>query len=442
MEMPAVTHTPIGSRLFGVLMLALLASSALAQSPADRAPVVAADIDGPIGPATTEYVQRVIGDASDRGAACLVIRMDTPGGLSAAMRDIIQAILASPVPVVVYVHPGGAHAASAGAVIALAAHISAMTPGTNIGAAHPVALGGGGADTSGVMTEKITNDAAAYARSLATRRGRNVEWAERVVRESISSTAEEAVEEGVVDLVAGDMRQLLEAIDGRTVEVREGEVTLHTAGATVVELPPSFRERFLSRISDPNIAYVLMLIGVFGLFFELQNPGAVLPGVAGAVAIIMAAFGLQMLPVNWTGIALILLGIVLFVLEVKITSHGALTIGGIAAMFVGSIMLIDSPLPFMRVSLAVIIPSVLFTALFFLFAVGMGIRAQRRKVTTGNEGLLGAVGTARSDVHEGGSVFVHGEYWNARSEQPIPAGTRIVVEHVDGMTVTVRPADR
>jgi membrane-bound serine protease (ClpP class) len=440
-ETVTVKYPLIRTRLFGAVLVAVLAASALAQSPPVRAPVAAADIDGAIGPATTDYVRRVIDDAASRGAACLVLRMDTPGGLSAAMRDIIQAILASPVPVVVYVSPGGAHAASAGAVIALAAHISAMAPGTNIGAAHPVAIGGA-ADTSDVMTSKITNDAAAYARSLASRRGRNVEWAERVVRESISSTAEEAVAEGVVDLVASDMAQLLEEIDGRVIEVPGGTVTLHTAGASVVDLPPTFRERFLSRISDPNIAYILMLIGVFGLFFELQNPGAVLPGVAGAVAIIMAAFGLQMLPVNWTGVALIALGIVLFILEVKITSHGALTIGGIAAMFVGSIMLIDSPLPFMRVSLAVIIPSVLFTALFFLFAVGMGIRAQRRKVTTGNEGLLGERGVARTDVHEGGSVFVHGEHWNARSEAPIAAGTRVVVEHVDGMTVTVRPVNR
>jgi membrane-bound serine protease (ClpP class) len=420
----------------------VLAAGARLPAVAADAVVVVGDIDGPIGPATTAYVERILADASGQGASCVVIRMDTPGGLSAAMRDIIQAILASPVPVVVYVHPGGAHAASAGAVIALAAHVSAMSPGTNIGAAHPVSIGGGAADSSGVMDEKVTNDAAAYARSLASRRGRNVAWAERVVRESISSTAEEAVAEGVVDLIAADLDELLAAIDGRTVEVPAGTATLRTSGAVVREMPPSFRERFLARIADPNIAYLLMLIGVFGLFFELQNPGAVLPGVAGAVAIIMAAFGLQMLPVNWTGVALIALALVLFFLEVKVASHGALTIGGIVAMFVGSIMLIDSPLPFMRVSLAVIIPSVLFTALFFLFAVGMGIRAQRRKVTTGHEGLVGAEGVVRRDVHASGSVFVRGELWNAQSAQPIAAGTRVVVERVDGMTVTVRPANR
>jgi membrane-bound serine protease (ClpP class) len=431
--------------LLAAFLLAALTVPArhMCAQPAPAAPlVVVGDIDGAIGPATTAYVERLIRDATARGANCLVIRMDTPGGLSAAMRDIIQAILASPVPVVIYVHPGGAHAASAGAVIALAAHVSAMAPGTNIGAAHPVSIGGGASDSSGVMDEKVTNDAAAYARSLATRRGRNVEWAERVVRESISSTAEEAVAEGVVDMVAGDMDELLVRIDGKVTDMATGAITLRTAGARVVELPQSFRERFLARISDPNIAYLLMLVGVFGIFFELQNPGAVFPGIVGGIAIIMAAFGLQMLPVNWTGVALIALAIVLFVLEVKVPSHGALTIGGVVAMFIGSIMLIDSPLPFMRVSLGVIIPSVLFTALFFLFAVGMGVRAQQRKVTTGNEGMVGEEGVARGAVHESGPVFVRGELWNARSAEPIAAGTRVVVERVDGMTVTVRPLHR
>ncbi len=430
---PLFRHAPL---IATALMATTVAHPSRATS--ETPLVVVGDIDGPIGPATTAYVTRLLDEAAGQNASCAVIRMDTPGGLSAAMRDIIQAIFASPVPVVVYVHPGGAHAASAGAVIALSAHVAAMTPGTNIGAAHPVAIGTGAADSSGVMEEKITNDAAAYARSLATRRGRNVEWAERVVRESISSTAEEAVAERVVDLLARDLDELLAAIEGRVVDTPSGDVTLRTDGARIVVVAPSFRERFLTRISDPNIAYILMLIGVFGLFFELQNPGAIFPGVAGAVAIIMAAYGLQMLPVNWTGVTLIALAIILFVLEVKVASHGALTIGGVVAMFVGSIMLIDSPLPFMRVSLGVIIPSVLFTALFFIFAVGMGLRAQRRKVTTGNEGLVGEEGVTRGAVGETGSVFVHGEYWNARSAEPIAPGTRVVVERVEGMTLIVR----
>ena len=437
-------HPPSSSllRALGCLLAATVAlvPPALAAAPpaAASGPVLVGTIDGAIGPATTVYVERLLRDASAQGAACLVIRLDTPGGLADAMRDIIQAMLASNVPVVTYVAPGGAHAASAGALIALAAHVSAMAPGTNIGAAHPVSIGSGAEKISDTMEEKITNDAAAYARSLAARRGRNVEWAERVVRESISSTAEEAVEEEVVDLVAPGIEELLDRIDGRTVGLPGGTAVLRVADAPVIEAPPSFRERFLARISDPNIAYLLLLAGVFGIIFELQNPGSVLPGVVGVLALATAAFALQMLPISWTGVALIALAIAMFILEIKVPSHGALTVGGVVAMLIGSIMLIDSPIPFMRVSLAVIIPSVLFTALFFLFAVGMGIRAQRRPVTTGNEGLVGEEGIAKSDVHGDGSVFVHGEFWNAHSDEPIPAGSRIEVVHVEGMRVKVR----
>ena len=410
---------------------------------AGAAPVVAGRIDGPIGPASASYVERLIATATDRQAPCLVIQMDTPGGLASSMRDVIQAILASPVPVAVYVWPEGAHAASAGALIALAAHVIAMAPGTNIGAAHPVNVAPGGGDSEGgVMDEKVTNDAAAYARSLAARRGRSSTWAERVVRESISSTAEEAVKEGVADFVAGDMDELLRRLDGRRVATPGGESVLHTADATIAEVLPSRRERFLAYIADPNIAYVLMLIGIFGILFELQNPGSILPGVAGAVSLLTAAYALQMLPVSLTGLALIVLAIILFVLEVKVASHGLLTIGGVVAMIIGSIMLIDSPLPFMRVSLAVIIPSVLATALFFLFAVSMGIRAQRRRVTTGMEGLVGAVGTARTAVSDDGTVFVRGELWSARSDEPLAAGDAVEVLTVEGMRVKVKRRER
>jgi len=314
-----------------------------------------------------------------------------------------------------------------------------MAPGTNIGAAHPVSIGAGAPDSSGVMEKKVTNDAAAYARSLATRRGRNVEWAEQVVRESISSTADEAVAAKAVDFVAANIKELLQGLDGRTVDLPQGSTVLQfVADAAVVDVDPSFRERFLSRISDPNIAYLLMLAGLFGILFELQNPGAVLPGVVGALALVTGAFAFQMLPISWTGAALIALALVLFILEIKVTSHGALTIGGIVAMLVGSIMLIDSPQPFMRVSLSVIIPSVLFTALFFLFAVGMGVRAQRRRVTTGREGLVGEEGSAKGDVHVTGSVFVHGEFWNATSDEPISDGSRVEVMGVEGLKLKVR----
>jgi membrane-bound serine protease (ClpP class) len=399
-------------------------------------------IDGAIGPATGIYVERLLRDASARNARCLVITIDTPGGLADTMRDIIQAILASPVPVVTYVAPEGARAASAGALIMLSAHVAAMAPGTNIGAAHPVGIGPTGEQGKDEnMEAKVTNDAAAYARSIAARRGRNVTWAERIVRESISSTADEALRENVIDLVAPTIDDLIARLEGRRVEVAGDARTLQVTGAARIENLPTFRERFLSRISDPNIAYLLMLAGVFGLIFELQNPGSVFPGVVGALSLLTAAFALQMLPVNWAGAALIALAIVLFILEIKVTSHGLLTVGAVIAMIFGSLMLIDSPFPFMRVSLAVIIPSVLFTALFFLFAVGMGVRAQRRRITTGSEGLVGMEGVARGTVgSDGGSVLVRGEFWNAVSDEPIDDGARIEVVRVDGLRLRVRRA--
>lgn len=404
-------------------------------------PVVVGTIDGAIGPATRDYVRRLIASADELDAVCAVLQMDTPGGLSASMRDIIQDILGSKVPIVVYVSPSGARAASAGALISLASHVAAMAPGTNIGAAHPVSIGSGG-EKDETMDEKITNDAAAYARSLAMQRGRNVEWAEKVVRESISSTAQEAVEEGVVDLVADDLNDLLAKIDGKEVDVPGRKVVLRTAGAVIEEIRLSWRERFLARISDPNIAYLLMLLGVFGIIFELQNPGAIFPGVIGVISILLATFALQLLPINYVGLALIALAIVLFLLETQITSAGLLTVGGIVSMLIGSIMLIDSPLPFMKISLKVIIPSVIFTAAFFLFAVGIGLRAQRRKVSTGSKGMVGEVGVAKSEVHGRGSVFVHGEYWNAYSDERITEGSNVEVVAVEGMTIKVRATDR
>jgi membrane-bound serine protease (ClpP class) len=399
--------------------------------------VLAGEIKGAIGPVTMGYVERVIERATMAGAECIVIAMDTPGGLDASMRAIIKDILSSAVPVVIFVHPRGGRAASAGAIISLAAHAVAMAPSTNIGAAHPVAVGQGQMDEE--MAAKVTNDAAAYARSLARDRGRDVEWAEKIVRESHSSTAEEALALGVIDIIADDLSHLLSRLDGRTYSIAGAKKKFALADARIESIEPSFRERLLAKISDPNIAYLLMLLGIFGIFFELQNPGAIFPGVVGAIAILLAFYALQLLPINYAGIALILLAIVMFILEIKIPSGGLLTVGGVVAMVIGSIMFIDSPLPFMRVSLSVIIPAVIVTALFFLFVVGMGLKAQKRKVATGASGLTGAVGTAKTDIGEAGSVFVHGEHWNARSDVPIPVGSKVEVVAVNGMLVTVKP---
>jgi len=422
--------------LIGFVLAAVL-PAALASPAREAAPsVIVGSIEGPIGPVTMDYVHRVLEHAAEVLPACVIFTMDTPGGLDASMRSIIKDIHSSPVPVVVYVFPPGARAASAGAIITLASHVAAMAPSTNIGAAHPVAIGqGGGMDST--MMHKVTNDAAAYARSLAKERGRDVEWAERIVRESISSTAEEALELGVIDIIADNIPDLIAQLDGREVMLAGSKQTIDTAEATVIGIQPSLRERLLARIADPNIAYLLMLAGIFGIFFELQNPGAIFPGVIGGISIVLAFFALQLLPVNYAGLALIILAIVLFVLEVKIPSGGLLTVGGVVAMLIGSIMLFDSPLPFMRLSFSVIIPAVIATAAFFLFVVGVGLRAQRKKVATGPAGIVGEVGVATSDIGDEGSVFVHGEHWNAYSGAPIPNGSKIEVVRVDGLRLEV-----
>lgn len=409
-------------------------SSVTDTSPAPR--VLVGRVQDAIGPVTKDYVGRILEKAAAERPECVVFTMDTPGGLDASMRSIIKDILSSPVPVVVFVYPSGGRAASAGAIICLASHVVAMAPSTNIGAAHPVAVGQGNMDEE--TSAKVTNDAAAYARGIAKERGRDVDWAEKIVRESISSTAEEVLELGVIDLLADNIDDLLDKLDGRVVAIAGEERTLSTRNAVQVEVGPSARERLLSRISDPNIAYLLLLLGIFGIFFELQNPGAIFPGVVGGIAILLAFFALQLLPVNFAGLALIILAVVMFLLEIKIPSGGLLTIGGVASMLIGSIMLIDSPLPFMRVSFSIIIPSVIFTALFFVFAMGMGVRAHRKKVTTGDRGMVGEVGVAKTDIGETGSVFVHGEYWNARSDDRIPANSKVEVVAVEGMTLKVK----
>jgi membrane-bound serine protease (ClpP class) len=393
-------------------------------------------VDGVINPVSSDFIGKNIKKAAKRGPEALVIELDTPGGLDSSMRSIVKEIVGSEVPVIVYVAPSGARAASAGVFVTLSAHVAAMAPGTNIGAAHPVGLGG---KMDKTIAEKATNDAAAYIKSLAESRGRNAQWAERAVRESISATETEALKDHVIDLVARDLTSLLSDIDGRKVQTAFGERILRTKDARVVREEMGLRFRILNLISDPNVAYILMLLGFYGLFFELTSPGAIFPGVAGGICLILAFYAFQTLPVNYAGLMLIILAIILFILEVKIVSHGALTIGGIIAMLIGSLMLFESPGPFVRLSIYLILPAVIITALFFSLTISLALKAYRRKPVTGKEELVGMEGIAKTDITgEGGTVSLHGELWSAFSGEPIAKNDRVVVEEVRDLKLKVR----
>jgi membrane-bound serine protease (ClpP class) len=393
-------------------------------------------VDGVISPVSAEFIIKSVEKASEMKAEVLVIRLDTPGGLETSMKSIVKEIMSSNVPVVVYVAPSGARAASAGVFITMSAHVAAMAPGTNIGAAHPVAVG---EKMDKVLSEKAENDAAAFARSVAARYGRNAEWAEEAVRKSVSITETEALKKKVIDLVAQDMDALLKAINGRKVLTAGSERVINTTSIKVVNEEMGARLKILDVIGDPNVAYILLLIGFYGLLFELMSPGAILPGVVGAISMVLAFYALQKLPVNYAGLLLIIIGMILFILEIKVTSYGALTIGGILSLTLGSIMLFDSPLPFFRVSLQVVLPVVIVTAVLFVITIRMVYRAHRKRPVTGSEGLTGMKGTAMSEIKPaGGSVMVHGEIWSAWSEEPVAAGETIVVEAVSGLRVKVR----
>jgi len=392
-------------------------------------------VQATINPTIAEFITSSIKKAASSGDEAIIIELDTPGGLDTAMRDIIKELLSPPLPVIVYVHPSGGRAASAGVLITMAANIAAMTPGSNIGAAHPVNVGGG--EMSKEMNEKITNDAVAYIKGLAEKRGRNVEWAEKAVKESASIPAEEALKLNVIDILAKDIDDLLKQLDGRKVTTNKGEITLSTKGVKVIRDDMGFGRKILNVISDPNVAYILMMLGLLGIYFELANPGALLPGVLGAICLILAFYAFQTIPVNYAGVLLILLSIVLFVAEAMVTSYGILAIGGIVAMFLGSIMLFDSPLPYLRASLLVIIPTVLTTAGLFILAITYAIRAQFRKTETGAEGMIGQVGEARSRISPTGKVFVAGEYWDAESEEVIEEGEKVRVIALKGLKLKV-----
>jgi len=417
-----------------IFLILICPSFALPEEP--KREVMVITINGVINPVAAEFIGKSIKRANEKKLEALIIDLDTPGGLDTSMRNIVKDIIGSEVPIVVYVSPSGSRAASAGVFITLAAHIAAMAPGTNIGAAHPVGLG---EKMDKVMAEKATNDAAAYIKSLAERNGRNAKWAEDAVRKSISATEAEALKSNVIDLISKDLNSLLSDIDGRKIKTVMGEKVLHTKNAFVVREEMGLRYRILNLISDPNIAYILMLLGFYGLFFELTNPGAIFPGVLGGISLILAFYAFQTLPVNYAGLLLIILAIILFILEVKIVSHGILTIGGVISMVIGSLMLFESPAPFMKLSLAVILPAAIITALFFSLTLGLAYKAHKRKPVTGSEGLVGTKGVAHTDItKEGGMVLLHGERWAAYSDEPVARGEKVIVENVADLKVKVK----
>lgn len=396
--------------------------------------VVIIELEGPINPGTAMFVVRGLDEAKDREAELAVVRLDTPGGLASSMRTIVKAILNSPVPVAVYVAPRGAGAASAGVMVTVAGHIAAMAPGTNIGAAHPVMAGG--KDVGGTMSEKVVNDMASYGRGIAEDKGKNGEWVEKAIRESVSITADEALKNNVIDLVARDTDELLHLLDGREVNLSVGKVTLKTAGLTKTYFHLGFRDKVLKTISDPNIAYVLMMIGLAGLYFELAHPGAIFPGVIGGISLILAFYSFQTLPVNYAGLLLIALAIIFFIAEIKVTSYGILSIGGLISLILGSIMLFED----VGVSLRLLLPTVFLVGGFFVVVAGLAFKAYRAKPRSGANGLLGEVGVVKELIDPEGLVFVHGEYWRAEAKEKLEPGEKVKVEGLHGLVLRVKKA--
>jgi membrane-bound serine protease (ClpP class) len=398
--------------------------------------------DIPIHPVTSEYILNAIEKAEKEDARLLILAINTPGGLDSSMREIISHILSSKVPIAAYVSPHGARAASAGFFICMACDIFAMAPGTSTGAAHPVGISITGQQMDETMAEKVTNDAAAYIKTLAEKRGRNIKMAEDAVRLSLSYTETEAYKGGLIDLIANNTTDVVDHYDGKVIQRFDGEeVRLELRGEPIMDIPMSSREKFLLTISNPNLAYILLMLGLLGLYFEFSNPGAILPGVLGGISLLLAIFSFQILPINYVGLILILLAIGLFILEIKIQSYGILSIGGIIAMVIGSIMLIEAPIPELRPSLKFIIPVAVGLSLIFIFLVVIVIRAHAKKIYTGKEGLVGQVGKAQTDLTPKGKVFVHGELWNAEADQNISKGTEVkVVEVLQNLKIRVTKA--
>ena len=424
----------------GLMVVVMLFASPVAGRAAE---IRTMSLKGSVNPGSAAYFLRVLDEANRSGDELLLVVIDTPGGLVASLRQMVQGVMASRVPVVVYVAPSGAQAASAGALLLLSAHVAAMAPGTETGAAHPVGIGGE-ADKKSVMNAKIENDLAAFARSLAQKRGRSPEWAERAVRESIASTASEALAAGVIDTVAPSRNELLAFLDGRKVTTAAGETIIRTSGVTVRDAAPTFREEVMMTIADPNIAYFLLLLGLAGLWFELTTPGAIFPGVAGAIALVLGAWAMQLLSINVTGLLLILLAILFFGLEIFVVSSGALAIAGLVALFIGSVMVFNQPEIGLVINWWVFLPLFLSFSATVLLLVFVVLRSTRKKALSGMEGLVGETGTVERAIADGrsGKVFVHGELWEASASGPVPAGARVEVTRVEGMKLNVKQINR
>ncbi|TNJ38481.1 nodulation protein NfeD [Chlorobaculum thiosulfatiphilum] len=422
-------------------MIALLVCMAFVPVRVESAGIRTMSLTGSVNPGSAAYFLRVLNEANRSGDELLLVELDTPGGLVASLRQMVQGVMASRVPVVVYVAPSGAQAASAGALLLLSANVAVMAPGTETGAAHPVDISGGVGEKGSVMGKKIENDLAAFARSLAQKRGRSPQWAEQAVRESIASSASEALAAGVIDTVAANRKALLAFLDGRTVTTTAGAVTIRTSGVTVRDASPTFREQVMMTIADPNIAYFLLLLGIAGLYFELTTPGAVLPGVTGAIALVLGAWAMQLLSVNVTGLLLILLAILFFGLEIFVVSSGALAIAGLVALFIGSVMVFNQPEIGLSIDWWVFLPLFLSFSAGVLLLVFVVLRTTRKKALSGSEGMVGETGTVERAIGDGkiGKVFVHGELWDATANGSIPAGSRVMVTGVDGMMLKVKP---
>lgn len=418
-----------------VVMLVLLAGTNIVF--AEQSEVYIIQVADAISPGTADFIKSGLKTAEENGAACVIIELDTPGGLAESMRLIVQNILGSRVPVVVFVYPGGARAASAGVMVTMAADVAAMAPGTNIGAAHPV--GAGGQEINEAMSEKIINDMVAQAKSVAEKRNRNAKWVEDAIRESVSVTETEALKENIIDLIATDTDDLIKQLNGREIK---GRGTLKLDDVKKVTIKETLRTKILKTISNPNYAYILLMIGLAGLYFEFSHPGSIFPGVIGAIALILAFFAMQTLPVNYAGILLIALAIIFFIMEMKITSYGLLSVAGVVSLLLGSLMLFKGSTPDVKVSLQVVLPTIVIISGFFIAVAGLVFRAQISKPTTGSSGLVGEIGIVKKALAPEGKVFVHGELWNARAKAPIDKDAKVRIVQVVNLILEVEAVNQ